>query len=217
MVSIDWYKSYAELSASEREGISYLRRFKRRRSGIVVIAPHGGGIEPGTSEIARKIAGFLFSYCTFDGIRREGNELLHITSTLFDEPNCLRLVTESEIALAIHGCGGDEQVVHVGGLHENLKTRLIGALAKAGFDARLAEAEFAGRQAQNICNRGRLGQGVQLEISTGLRRAMFRKLDREGRKYTTDVFGRFTTSVHQELIAATKEMGIQKGLLFDLY
>jgi len=208
MASNSCYKSFAELSGSEREGISYRRRVKKRRSGIAIIAPHGGGIEPGTSEIASAIAGSLFSYYTFDGLKQGGNEILHIPSVLFDEPKCLQLINDSEIAVAIHGCGGDTKVIHVGGLHDELKTRLINSMLKAGFDTRLAEINFAGTQVQNICNRGRLGRGVQIEISEGLRRTMFKAFDRVGRKISTEVFQKFVDSIQTELISATKELGL---------
>ena len=213
MASNNWYKSFAELSGSEREGISYLRRVKNRRSGIAIIAVHGGGIEPGTSEVAKAIADPLFSYYTFDGLRQEGNELLHITSTLFDEPKCLKLVNDSEIVVAIHGYAGEEKAIHVGGLHEELKTRLVNALVKDGFDARLAGANYTGTQLENICNRGCSGRGVQLEISQGLRRAMFKGYDRDGRKSITDVFQKFVAAVQTELISATKAMRLKAGLL----
>jgi phage replication-related protein YjqB (UPF0714/DUF867 family) len=209
MASNSWYKSFAELSASEREGISYRRIVKKRGSGLAIIAPHGGGIEPGTSEIARAIAGFVFSYYTFDGLKEEGNEILHITSTLFDEPECLQLVNDSEIAVAIHGCGSDEKAIYVGGLHDALKTRLINALVKEGFDARSAEANYAGTQLQNVCNRGCSGRGVQLEISDGLRRTMFKAFDREGRKFTTDVFQKLVASVHKELESTAKDIKLK--------
>ena len=206
MTSHSWYKSFAELSLSESEGSSYSVTVMNRGSVFALIAPHGGGIEPGTSEIARGIAGAMFSYYTFDGLMREGNELLHITSTLFDEPKCSHLISHSDAVVAIHGCGGDEKNIIVGGLFDRLKTGLINSMVTAGFDARLAEANYTGSQIQNICNRGRLGQGVQLEISAGLRRVMFKKLDREGRKTTTDVFKRFVASIHEELLLAAKEM-----------
>lgn len=217
MTSSSWYKSFAELSRSEREGISYQRRIKKRRSGLAIVAPHGGGIEPGTSEIAKAVAGLLFSYYTFDGLRQEGNELLHITSTLFDEPKCLRLLNDSEIVVAIHGCVGQEKATYVGGLHEALKTRLINALMKAGFDARLADVNYAGTQLQNICNRGRFGCGVQLEISEGLRRSMFKRFDRQGRKITTDVFREFVTSVHKELKSTAQDFRLQSTFLSYLF
>jgi len=206
MTSGTFYKNFAELSQSEREGLSYRRTTAKQPSGFVVIAPHGGGIEPGTSEIARAISGSVFSYYTFEGLKQAGNEFLHITSALFDEPQCLQLVHDSEIVIAIHGCSGSEQVVYAGGLHGGLKTRLIDALLETGFDARLAGDPYAGNQSQNICNRGRSGLGAQLEISQALRRAMFEKFDRQGRKITTDVFKRFVASIYKELIAAAREM-----------
>ena len=208
MVSSSPYKSFAELSRSEHEGISYRRIVKKRRSGLAIIAPHGGGIEPGTSEIAEAIAGFRFSYYTFDGLKQDGNEILHIQSLLFDEPKCLQLVTDSEIAVTLHGYGGDEKVIHLGGLHDELKTRLINVLVSDGFNARLAVAKYAGTRPDNLCNRARSGRGVQLEISDGLRRTMFKGFDRDGRKFTTDVFEKFIASISKELIAAVREMGI---------
>ena len=196
------YESFTELSNSEQEGISYQREFKKRRSGFAIIAPHGGGIEPGTSEIAKAIAGTKFSYYTFDGIRQEGNKQLHITSTFFDEPKCLQIVNDCEIVVTIHGCEGDEKFIYVGGLHNELRISLTAELAKAGFDARRIDAKFTGTQLQNICNRGRLGRGVQIEISEGLRRIMFKTFDRPGRRITTDVFQKFVMSIHYGLIAA---------------
>ena len=193
------YKSFAELSIFEQEGVSYKREHKKRRSGFAIIAPHGGGIEPGTSEIAKAIAGTELSHYTFDGIRQKENERLHITSTLFDEPMCLQIVNDSEIVVAIHGCEGDEKVIYIGGLHDELKTRLMNMLVKEGFDAHLADVNYAGTQSQNICNRGRLGSGVQIEISEGLRRIMFKAFDRQGRQITTDVFRKFVACVHNEL------------------
>jgi len=206
MTSHSWYKSFTELNTSESEGSSYQIILGNRRSRFAVIAPHGGGIEPGTSEIARAIAGSVFSYYTFDGLMQGRNELLHITSTLFDEPKCLHLVNDSDFVVAIHGCSGNQKIIHVGGRHDELKTRLINSMIIAGFDARLAGVNYAGDQLQNICNRGRFGKGVQLEISEGLRRVMFKRLDRHGRKITTNVFKIFVACVHEELLSATKEM-----------
>ena len=175
MATHSWYKSFAELRTSESERSSYSVTTMNRGSVFAIVAPHGGGIEPGTSEIAKGIAGAVFSYYTFDGLMQEGNELLHITSTLFDEPKCLDLINHSDAVVAIHGCGGDEKNIIVGGLFDRLKIRLINSMVTAGFDASLAEASYTGSQIQNICNRGRLGQGVQLEISAGLRRAGLEK------------------------------------------
>ncbi len=198
------YKSFAELSVFEQEGSSYRREVKKRRSAFAIVAPHGGGIEPGTSEITRAIAGTQFSYYIFDGIREEGNERLHLTSTLFDEPKCLQVVNDSQIVIAVHGCEGAEKVIYAGGLHNDLKAVLVNTLSAAGFDAHLADVNYAGTHLRNICNRGRLRRGVQLEVSEGLRRAMFKAFDRQSRKFTTDVFWKFVVPIYDVLIAADK-------------
>ena len=61
----DKYASFQELERGERRGV-YRVRSCLRRATIAVIAPHGGSIEPGTSEIARKIAGADFSIYAFE-------------------------------------------------------------------------------------------------------------------------------------------------------
>jgi phage replication-related protein YjqB (UPF0714/DUF867 family) len=217
MAANSWYKSFAELSQSEREGLDYSRMVSKRKSGIAVIAPHGGGIEPGTSEIAKAIAGRVFSCYTFDGLKQSANELLHITSTSFDEPQCLHLLESSQIVVAVHGCVGKDDVIYIGGLHDSLKAQLIQALRKAGFDAREAIANYSGNQPQNLCNRGQSGQGIQMEITDGLRRTMFKGLSRQDRKITTPVFRKFALAVRKTLLSAVKEMGLEHGLFYYLH
>jgi phage replication-related protein YjqB (UPF0714/DUF867 family) len=51
------YKSFGELSYNESEGQDYVIRTCLRNSPVLVMAPHGGKIEPGTAEIAEAIAG----------------------------------------------------------------------------------------------------------------------------------------------------------------
>jgi len=200
-----WYKSFAELSVTEKRGQAFRLFIKNRRTSIAIIAPHGGGIEPGTSEIARAIAGRSFSFYTFEGIRLSGNELLHITSTLFDEPKCLDLVQSSDIVIAIHGCGGSAREIYVGGLNVELGDRVINGLVDAGFNAFRAVTQFLGNQPENICNRGRSGRGVQLEITEGLRRSMFKGLDREGRRDKQHAFRDFTIAIRQVLLTENKD------------
>ncbi len=212
-----WYKSFAELSAVEKEGLAFRRQVKNRRTDWVVIAPHGGGIEPGTTEIAGAIAGWSLSLYTFDGIRQSGNDLLHITSTLFDEPRGLALVRESEHVLAIHGCEGWEQQVYVGGLELTTGDQLIAALQRSGFSAMRATTQFHGTQPENICNRGRSGRGVQLEISDGLRRSMFKGLDRNGRKETRPLFRTFVKAVSDVIPVEASLLGRLGGFLQNIF
>jgi poly-gamma-glutamate hydrolase-like protein len=65
------------------------------RNFAALVAPHGGGIEPGTSELADAIAASDLSFYTFEGLKPSGNTDLHITSTRFDEPMCLTLLASS--------------------------------------------------------------------------------------------------------------------------
>ena len=57
MRSEDKYRSYAELHENEDEGIDFRVCMNDRAASAAVIAPHGGKIEPGTSEITTAIAG----------------------------------------------------------------------------------------------------------------------------------------------------------------
>lgn len=174
----DQYRGFAELANSERERHDYRRRLEDRGSGIVIVALHGGGIEPGTSEIAQALAGEEFSLYCFEGIRRGRNDRLHITSTRFDEPMCIRLVEQSDTVVAVHGLVGANEKVCIGGLDDDLRVQVVAALERAGFKAEEDNTGHSGSYGGNVCNRGASGRGLQLEVSEGLRRAMFRKLNR---------------------------------------
>jgi len=192
----DKYNSFQELKIHEKEGIDYKILRREGISGLAVIAPHGGGIEPGTDHIADRIAGTEHSFYSFMGIKSSGNSDLHIKSEQFDEPKCIELAKASEIVLSIHGCNGNEEVIHIGGRHKELMKKIREGLNQAGFTAlRSLRQELRGRKPENICNQGRSGSGVQLEISEGLRRTMFDNLkDLDGRK-EPDVFIRFVASL----------------------
>jgi phage replication-related protein YjqB (UPF0714/DUF867 family) len=197
------YRSYAELESKEQEGADYRIIACPRQSPVAVIAPHGGSIEPGTSELARRIAGQEFSLYCFEGLRRNGNVALHITSTHFDEPSCLAIVGASDIVLSVHGSEEPAEVVHIGGRDERLAGTLRDALAAAGFAARRDDTEdHGGRLARNICNRGASGQGCQLEISKSLRHTLFQGLRRRQREHPTEQFHLFVGAVRGVLLAA---------------
>ena len=188
----DKYNSFQELTIYEKEGIDYKILLREGISGLAVIAPHGGGIEPGTDIIADWIAGTEHSFYSFMGIKSSGNSDLHIKSEQFDEPRGIKIARASDIVLSIHGCNGNEEVIYIGGRHEELMEEIQERLNQTGFTAlRSLRQELKGRKLENICNQGRSGSGVQLEISEGLRRVMFDNLkDLDGRK-EKDVFLRF--------------------------
>ncbi|MGC9399851.1 MAG: poly-gamma-glutamate hydrolase family protein [Anaerolineae bacterium] len=197
------YRSFVELTAHEQVGEDYREIVRDRDSAIVVLAPHGGGIERGTSELAAAIAGDELSLYCFEGLKREANDVLHIASTCFDAPRCVALVARAQIAVSVHGCRGDETVVYVGGRHTSLKERLIVRLRHAGFQARNDATHHPGVFKANICNRGRLQRGIQLELPRGLRERLFVGLTRPQREQRTVDFTAFVDAVRAVLLPAS--------------
>ena len=197
----DKYPNFARLARNERAGIDYRILVRRAGPGFAVVSPHGGGIEPGTSEIADAIAGVEFSHYAFEGLKRQGNSDLHITSTRFDEPMCLTLISQSEVVLTIHGEHSDEEgAVFIGGRDTRLGRRIAVALRSRGFVVgRHTDPGLQGIEARNLCNRGKTRKGVQLELSQAVRREMFSSLSREGRKKTTARFRAFVAAVRSVL------------------
>ena len=170
----DRYLSYAELASAEIRGKDYGIVSIPRPCPVVIIAPHGGRIEHGTSELARSIAGDEYGFYAFEGYKARGqNRDLHVTSHRFDEPQGLALVAGAEVVIAIHGCVGSGQVC-VGGLDRDLAQRLTTALAAAGLPAIAEGHRYPALHPLNICNRGRRGRGAQLEFTAELREPVYR-------------------------------------------
>lgn len=192
----DSYLNFNQLLASVKEDVDFRRRVKQRNSGWLIIAPHGGGIEPGTSEFAAAIARFNHSLYTFEGIKKSDNKTLHITSTQFDDPQLLKLLKSSNGTIAIHGCSGNEQIAYVGGLQDDIRNKIITQLSENGIKAtKNSNPSLQGRDVNNICNRNTTGKGVQIELTEGLRSAMFVSLTKEGRKIRTKLFKNFVSSI----------------------
>jgi phage replication-related protein YjqB (UPF0714/DUF867 family) len=195
----DKYPNFEELSQNETSGIDFGIALRRARDAFAIVAPHGGGIEAGTSEIADAIADEDFSFYAFEGLKSSGNADLHITSTHFDEPMCLTLVGRSEVVVTIHGEDSDEDpIVFVGGRDSELGDSLTTGLTAEGFDVR-QHPDLQGLEPDNVCNRGTTGAGVQLELSRRLRRQMFSSLSRKGRKCTTLRFHEFVNAIRSVL------------------
>lgn len=100
----DKYANFADLTEREIEGIDYRICLTDRASPVAIIAPHGGEIEPGTSQIAASIAANKFSLYCFEGlVPGRPHCALHIKSTKFDEPKWCQLAEASEIVIGVHG------------------------------------------------------------------------------------------------------------------
>ena len=166
----DTYTSFAELDGREILGTDYrVRWLERPAARVVVIAPHGGGIEIGTSQLAARIARGRHSLFLFEGLKPAWqNRGLHITSHRFDHPQCVALVSCKPVTLAVHGCRGESRI-YVGGLDTELKRLLTAKLSDAGFPATSDNHPYLGLNPLNICNRGARARGVQLELTRDLR------------------------------------------------
>lgn len=192
--------------AYEVEGEDFRIRLRSGCSAFVVVAPHGGGIERGTSEVADRVAHGVHGFYAFEGLKLCGNHCLHITSNAFDEPRALALVREAQTVVSIHGAKGAERAVYLGGLDRALRDRIRGGLCGAGFIADDDPSPTRqGLSPRNICNRGRSGRGVQLELTYGLRQAMFAGLDPLGRRRPQPLFDRLVAALRVVLAEGRNE------------
>jgi phage replication-related protein YjqB (UPF0714/DUF867 family) len=197
---MDKYANFKALEQCEIEGIDYEIQSRKGISGVAVIAPHGGGIEPGTAEITNAIAGSDHTFYSFKGNKKSGNMDLHITSTKFDEPRGVIIVKTADTVLTIHGCQETEEIVYLGGLNHDLMEKINKDLTQAGFKtAKNPDHWLQGANPDNICNRSRTGQGVQLEISKGLRKKMFDRQCHSDTTNTTEVFHEFVSAVRDAI------------------
>jgi phage replication-related protein YjqB (UPF0714/DUF867 family) len=222
------------------EGVDYARRHRRhelfddrldQQAGVAkttIIAPHGGGIEFGTSELCLAVAGYhpaslavtpaggvTYDYWMFEGLRASNNRELHVTSTNCDDGVAVSLCAGSLNALALHGCTTSQaelpagaETVLVGGRNATFKQRLLDAFTAAGLDAidALHHESLNGDEPSNITNRTLLGMGAHLELTTPLRSAMFEVNTRAQRKHTTTaVFWDFVSACRDALAQVEAE------------
>lgn len=198
---MDKYGNFGKLQAAEQEGRDF-RIVTRLRDDArtVILAPHGGAIEPGTSELARAVAAHDMHLAILKGTKPQGNSDLHITSTNFDEPRCVGVVEQSDFVLALHGERSSDKLVYIGGADIDLRNTISEALTEDGYDVREHQnTKLQGKALQNICNRGKNKMGVQLELARGLRATFFYSLSAEGRKSKTPDYHRFVEVLRRGL------------------
>ncbi len=145
----------------------------------LLIAPHGGGIEPGSSEIMRAVADVGgWAWYEFAGFLRKGNkEVLHISSTDFDEPTLKSMLPQAGFVIAFHGASESrEPIVYVGGKWKLGRHTVIesinGAFRKHGIRAADAidnavAAHLRGLDDSNITNLGKRAEGIQTSNFVG--------------------------------------------------
>ncbi|MFN4099144.1 MAG: poly-gamma-glutamate hydrolase family protein [Pararhodobacter sp.] len=173
----DRYHSFEDLLADTQPGIDFRILCEDRGTSVVIIAPHGGMIEPGTSQIGAAIAGTELSFYAFEALKPGAHGDFHITSHRFDEPRARALVGRSAMAVAVHGRKDDgTEGVWLGGRAVVLSNTIGASLRAAGFGAEINRS-LPGLHESNICNRTHTGEGVQLELPRSLRRRLTAERD----------------------------------------
>lgn len=175
----DHYRNYVELSAANVEGRDFLIIENDTPSDILIMAFHGGLIEPGTSELASAIAGNEFDYYGFIGFKNSEHHEeshtsadLHLTSARFDEPRLMKKTETASLCIGIHGFGGEEADFCVGGANTEERKRLVKTLSEklpAFRSCELCCPPFNGTSKKNPVNKCREG-GIQVEMSPNVRR-----------------------------------------------
>jgi len=205
---MDNYKYFEDLRNNEPD-TSFDIAFKDRKSHFLIFSPHAGGIEQGTSEICLQIAGNTFSHYLFNGY---GNncKILHITSTNFDEPILLGLLTEHQYAISIHGMTNDLKIevdadIYLGGLNITLIGITTKVLRETQFETtnniEKPKSRLSGKDPGNVTNKCLSGAGMQVEISEDLRSKFFKGdfKKKTGRKEVTETFKRFCDAIGQSI------------------
>jgi len=181
----------------------------------LLIAPHGGGIEPGSSEIMRAVAELGgWAWYEFAGFLRQGNkEALHITSADFDEPTLKAMLPQAGFVVAFHGSSeSKEPLVYVGGKWK-LGRQTISASINAAFrehGIRALDAidhdvapHLRGLGDSSVTNCGKRAQGVQLEFTRAARDLLFPpNSSREARGRRSAQLRPLVAAIH----AATKQL-----------
>ena len=222
---MDKYGCMTELYADPGnvEGTTYGKRWQRHQwsqlveeqafdnpeTQSIVMAIHGGGIEPGTSEIALAAAGYhpatlipatdgqgLHDFWIFEGLLPKENEDLHVAAINYNEPIATELVQNAQRCLSLHGCSDTKAnvsethplgIIQIGGLDFELRTIVLEELAAAGIPAEITtDEELKGEDPRNIGNKTQIGGCVQLEMGKKYRASLFGTNTRPRRKHTTN-------------------------------
>jgi phage replication-related protein YjqB (UPF0714/DUF867 family) len=175
------------------------------RSEVAIVAIHGGKIEPGTSELVRAVASDEHPFYLFEGLKPSGNRDLHITAARFDDPILDSLLARVRTALSFHGEGSDEEIIYLGGLNQTFGQYIEESAREGGFAiSRPMNPALSGLSPFNVCNRPR-GQGVQLEISRGLRRQLFVSLEPGAVLAFTPLFDRLVAALRRGIARYLKD------------
>ena len=165
------FRDFAAMVVETHKGQDWDLIIKDPSAAAVIIAIHGGEIEPLTSELATTIAGDDLNLYDLRGIRASNNAQLRIPMIRYQEMRLDFLLRNCRAALHIEGSPDEGQALVIGGANVRLVQDLGQALATAGFE--LGEPVSAPllsspRRFYNHCPLG----GAQIEVPQGLRAQM---------------------------------------------
>lgn len=172
-MSKDKYPSLVSLKKHLRRNEHYRIRARDRRAVATIISPHGGAIEPGTSALARAVAGDDYNLFDFQGLVREHAMDLHVTATRFRDKKLTQMLSRSRVAISLHGMGNQGHTdIWLGGRNPTLKAVVLRELLAAGFNVNPDSPQYRGESPNNVVNLA-VEEGVQLELSFELLALLF--------------------------------------------
>ncbi|MCC7530139.1 MAG: poly-gamma-glutamate hydrolase family protein [Candidatus Melainabacteria bacterium] len=206
----DVFPDVPALKSRLKEKRDYRIRIRYRSAFATIVSPHGGYIEEGTSALARACAGPDLNFFDFQGLRTNDPQELHVTSTRFRDPELMKMLAASELAVSIHGMGDeDDMTIWLGGLNKELKESMLKALLANGFLVDPDSPRHRGESNLNFVNMAKQ-KGVQIELPNNLLKTMFvgpRKFAPTGRCIkTTPIFDKFVKAVRQVVHAEKRRL-----------
>ena len=205
----DHFINFKELS-EKITSKSYKLSSQLKGPDFLLFTPHGGGIEPGTSEICNSIAKQNYSTYLFEGVGRNC-EILHLTSTNFDEPQLLNMLAIHKYSISIHGMTNSisntvNADIFLGGRNQSLIKFTTKLLKQQNFEVvnniETKNSILNGTDKSNVTNMCIRKKGMQIEISDSLRNKFFEgnyKLKR-GRNKPTKCFTLFCETIRQSIL-----------------
>ena len=165
------FREFAELILYTIKDKDYRLIFRDCSADATIVAVHGGGIEPLTSELATAIAGQEHNLYDFRGLRAQGNDMLRIPIHRFDDMRLQNLMKRSQTAIAIQGAADATEIVHLGGRNKRLREIVREHLQQAGFETAGPTGCRPAHDPALFFNWPAQG-GIQIELPTCLRAQM---------------------------------------------
>ncbi|MCI2774223.1 poly-gamma-glutamate hydrolase family protein [Staphylococcus petrasii] len=173
----DTYRSMTDLFAHTIEGKDWYKERSNKNSRVLILAPHGGNLEKGTTELAKAIANKGgYDYYAVNANRNANNRPLHVISTNYDDKDLINSNYNRDVSVSVHGAGQTQgyNTVLMGGRDTQLLGLISQELKKFKFNVQRATGYLAGTDTNNIVNFNKKGMGVQLEITPDIRKSFFK-------------------------------------------